>query len=109
MPNLTEHRRTGESERQNLETQLERLNKAIQGKKPETEPKKEQSMEVGKVQMQKVRDARNLGEAGTGRVNTEELTDSEISASSWRTQDREDRSYIYRTNKTGYITRNTGM
>ena len=47
MQNLTEQKRVGESKRRNLETQLERLDKSIQGGKPEIEPKKEQSMEVG--------------------------------------------------------------
>ena len=43
MKNLTEKQRVGESERQNLAIQLERLDKVIQGKKPEIEPKGEQS------------------------------------------------------------------
>ena len=48
MQNLTEQQRVGESKRRNLETKLERQDKAIQEKKPEIEPKKEQSMEMAK-------------------------------------------------------------
>ena len=48
MQNLTEQQRDGESKRRNLEAQLERLNKTIHGEKPATEPKKEQSADVGK-------------------------------------------------------------
>ena len=46
MQNLTEQKRVGESKRRNLETQLERLNRAIQEKNHKIEPKKEQSMDV---------------------------------------------------------------
>ena len=48
MRNLTGRQRVAESMRRNLETQLERLNKVIKGKKPAIGPKKEQSTEAEK-------------------------------------------------------------
>ena len=71
MQNLTDHPRIGESKRGNLEAQLGRMNKAIQERTPETEPKKEQSMEAGGSKVEKVSDAGNLGDVREGRENTE--------------------------------------
>ena len=69
--NLTEQQRVGASKMQNLEDQLKLLNKAIQEKKHEVEPKKEQSMATGQVEVEKERDARNLGAVWKGPGNKE--------------------------------------
>ena len=47
MQNLTEEQRVGESKRQKLEIQLERLDRAIQWGEPEIAPVKEQSIDAG--------------------------------------------------------------
>ena len=61
-----------ESQRgKNLAYQLELLGKVIQGRMPEVEPRKEQSMDVGKAEVGKSRDARNLGAVRTGPGNKE--------------------------------------
>ena len=94
--NLTEQQRVGESKGRNLEDQLELQTEVIQEKKkPKVEPKNAQSMEVGKVKVERERAARNLGAVSTGPVNKGKLPADEPIASSWPTRHPGDRSLSY--------------
>ena len=94
--NLTEQQRVGESKRQNLAGRLELLNKAIRGKKPEVEPKNEKSMDAGKAEVEKSRDARNLGSVRPGAEDKGKLPADEPIASSWPSRNHGDQRLIYR-------------
>ena len=69
--NLNEQRRVGESKGGNLADQLELMNKVIQEKNHEVEPKQEKSTDAEKVKVEKERDARNLGAVRSGPGNKE--------------------------------------
>ena len=109
MQNTPERQRVGGSKRKNLEVQLERLNKAIQWNKPEIEPKEEQSTDVGKVEVGKVRDARNLGVGKAGRGNMENCRPMSHAQVVGKPKVLKITIISIGVGKTGCATRNTGV